>query len=161
MGRPTNEVLEARRAQENATTRRFLSDHLDEWFWMRVEHRWPDYFSKQTWAGKFAQFSQNNMYLPIMNDRSMALFYREMDVITGKPVVFERFAWSRDSHQTPDGDWIVAEEHKQSLLALYRYAKQWKDGMGAIRYVIGTCSDLNPSLIKRDMGGEYMVDVRA
>lgn len=176
MGRPTNAMLAERRAMlaerepspvvESEVVappvRRFLPTDVDEWFMGRLQQRWPGY-PPQTWMGKFRQFSESNEHLCVTNEKAVLLMFEMKHAMTGKPVLFETLAWARGAVLNRlTGNWDIEEKSEDwdAIIALYRYANEWRRSMGGVRMVLGSCSDMAPSRIARVMSGVYMVDVQ-
>lgn len=158
-GRPTDAVLAERRAIFTDTIRRFDVSDMDDWFLARLEDRWP-LVPVPVWRAKFASYAKVNEFLCVTNDMAVGLFYHDRDIVTGEIVVHERFAWSRDAYQVANGDWTMGEKDFHALRAIYRRAFAWRDGMRASRTVVGQCSDLTPSMLKREFDGHYLVVVQ-
>lgn len=139
--------------------RRFTADMIDPWFLGRLEKIWPGH-SAATWRGRFLGFGQSNEYLPICNDRAVLLAMVIRQPMTGKPIVMEVLAWSRDATE----GWIQRDQG-QAIFELYRHCRRWMTDMGGERVVLGVCSDLRGDTIARVMieqnggGGAPLVDV--
>lgn len=139
--------------------RRWKLDDFDNWFLGRLNDRWPGYH-ENTWRGKLANLSGSNDHLFVTNGESVLLCEVKSHAITARPLVMEVFGWSRDSlvdRSGRTGNWVP--EDGRHLLALYRHAKTWAEGMKAVRLIAGTCSDLNSAKLKQHFTGEYLLDV--
>jgi hypothetical protein len=126
-------------------TRRFTADMIDSWLLGRLNKIWPG-VADVTWRGRFLAFGQSNEYLPICNDRAVLLAEIRRQPMSGRPIVWEVLAWSRDA----EDDWLPREKG-QALFALYQHARQWMDGMNGERLILGVCSDLRGDTIARVM----------
>jgi hypothetical protein len=151
--------------------RRLVQADIDEWLLGRLESRWPDLFSPATWRAKFGSWISGNDFLCVTNDRCVLLMQKDAaHAVTGKAVVKEVFALSRDAYKVLDekgvwtGNWTINRddnEGRAALTALYRAGLEWTNGMRGARTITGTCSDFPPSTIKAVTGGYYIVDVLA
>jgi hypothetical protein len=140
--------------------RRFsLGDDIDQWLLDRVMDRWPGY-PEQSWRSRLGSFASSNGHFFVTNDRCVLLMTVACaHAITGKTIVMEVFALSRDAHfNKDDRAWVLPNDAHAPMAALYRAGKEWMKAMGAARMIAGTCSDMAPSGVKNATGGYYIVD---
>jgi hypothetical protein len=137
---------------------------IDDWLLSRLHARWPNY-ADQTWRNKLTSFALSNTYYFVTNERCVLLMeVKGTHSITGKPVVLEVFALSRDAKiaENAGRNWTVSQSNPEGIAALsdlYKAAKTWMEGMNAARMIAKTCSDLTPSVVKNVLGGDYIVDL--
>lgn len=135
---------------------------IDEWLLSRLANRWPG-FSEATWRSKLVSLAGSNNFFFVTNERCVLLMtVMGSHAMTGKPVVVEVFAFSRDARWSEDSsNWVIDQkgEGAVAMSAIYRAAREWMRGMNAARMIVGTCSDMAPSLVKNAAGGYYIVDV--
>jgi hypothetical protein len=137
---------------------------IDDWLLSRLRLRWPNY-TDQTWHNKLTSFALSNTYFFVTNERCVLLMeVKGTHSITGKPVVLEVFALSRDAKiaENAGRNWTVSQSHPdgiEAMSALYKAAKTWMEGMNGARMIAKTCSDLTSSVVKNVLGGDYIVDL--
>jgi hypothetical protein len=141
--------------------RRFTADMLDEWLFGRLEKMWPGH-PEAYWRGRFLGFEQSNDYLAVRNNRAVLLAERKTQPITGKPMVWVVFCWSRD---TADGAWLEVSKARP-VIDLYNHCRRWLTDMQGERMLCGLCDDLRGDHIMRlwvvgkTTDGIPVVDVR-
>ncbi len=144
--------------------RRFVPADIDQWLLSRVSDRWAE-FSEATWRNRLASIAVSNGFLFVTNERCVLLMTAMgSHAMTGKPIVMEVFAFSRDARWSEDvSNWVIDPKKTAdgitAMSAIYRAGKNWMKGMSATRMIVGTCSDMAPSVIKNAAGGYYVVDV--
>lgn len=148
IGRPTNAELAARFATVEAPIRRWEASDFDEWLASRLQFRWGG--EARIWQHRLMGF-QSNDYLFITNGSAVLLAMQMRDIMTGKPFVMERFAWTRDADEK-DGVYGLKQHEDTTLRPLYRRLREWASGMSATRLYVGVCSDLLPSELREMMG---------
>src|SRR5262249_20381772 len=107
--------------------RRWMPDDFDSWMYERIEERWPGMRSEIGWRTYLGNLSASNDYLFITNGRNVLLARVFRDVITNRPEIIERFAWSRDARIEKNRgiNWIIDPEHEDDFFVLYRHCKAW------------------------------------
>lgn len=134
------------------SSRRWADSDFDPWLATRLIHRWGG--EAQAWAHKLRGF-QSNDYLFITNGEAVLLAMQLRDIMTGAPIIMERFAWSRLADEKDGCYGITARsDGVYAMRDLYRQLREWGKSLKATRQYIGICSDMTTGMLRSMLGDD-------
>lgn len=141
---------------ELPSLRKWQMADFDGWLVERLTARWG--LEEAFWRRKLPGYTASNDYWFVTNEHSVILAMKIPHPMTAKPVIYEVFAWSRESDAT-NGVYAARKGTlaQISLRALYWQLREWGHSMGATRFYTHASSDMTASELKEMFGGSYYV----
>lgn len=149
--------VDARRVPDFASAR-FSPMDLDDWLFGRLDRQWPGH-ERRWWEAKLNVLTSSNDFLFITNEHGILLMEARPHLLDAKPRALEIFAWcrrARPPYAEPERLLVSREDSVglHAMASLYRFAREWMRGRGALYMIAGICSDMPISILGERAKGE-------
>ena len=128
------------------------------WLLNRCNFYWPGLYTAPTMKGQISTWSSSNDFLFIKNVDAVLLAMTQIDPVSRRSIVIERFGWSR--HAKPIGERRmgveIRGEGQQNLMDLYRFCRDWARTKKVAFILSGWSCDIALSQLSGELNGDWV-----